>query len=340
MDRSEREKIQKEIASLELETAEVFKRFSGGGLLSFTPQELGGAPRPEQREQQETPPAPAGEQGGPERPDLQQELEKLRELVGLDAVKREVEQLADLAKVRRMRRERGFDSPDMSLHMVFMGNPGTGKTTVARIISRIYCALGVLSRGQLVEVDRSGLVAGYVGQTAQKTKKVIESALGGVLFIDEAYTLARGQGENDFGQEAIDTLLKAMEDHREDLVVIVAGYSSLMPGFISSNPGLESRFNKYLHFEDYDGEQLFRILESFVRRGNYILSDGAARAARKLLEEMYQERGENFGNAREVRNLFERMVTAHAGRVAELDSPTDRELQLLTLSDLKDAAGE
>ncbi len=160
--------------------------------------------------------------------------------------------------MERLRREHGLPTADLSLHMVFSGNPGTGKTTVARLMARIYHSLGILSKGQLVETDRSGLVAGYVGQTAIKTRKVIDSALGGVLFIDEAYSLAAG-GENDFGQEAIETVLKAMEDHRDDLVVIVAGYDGLMERFIHSNPGLESRFNRFLHFADYTEEELLAI---------------------------------------------------------------------------------
>ena len=175
--------------------------------------------------------------------------------MGLETVKEEVKDLINLAVIYQKRRENQLPTADMSFHMVFSGNPGTGKTMIARLMARVYKVLGILSKGQLVEVDRSGLVAGYVGQTALKTSEVIEKAKGGVLFIDEAYALTNKEG-NDFGQEAVDTLLKAMEDNREDLIVIVAGYEGLMEEFIHSNPGLESRFNRYLHFDDYTPEEM------------------------------------------------------------------------------------
>ena len=195
------------------------------------------------------------------KPDFDELMEQLEDLVGLEEVKKDVKNLMNLVKVRKLRQENDLPVPPMSLHMVFMGNPGTGKTTVARLVSGLYAAIGVLSKGQLVEVDRSGLVAGYVGQTALKTQEVIKSALGGVLFIDEAYSLSSG-GENDFGREAIETILKAMEDHRDDLIVIVAGYTGPMEKFLTSNPGLESRFNKYFFFPDYNGEQLMAIFRN------------------------------------------------------------------------------
>ena len=235
------------------------------------------APLPEKEKR--IPPADGGEKKAPEAAEQKQEdtakappkeniedLQKeLDSYVGLSAVKREVKDLINLAAVERLRRQHGLPTADMSLHMVFSGNPGTGKTTIARLMARVYHSLGILSKGQLVEVDRSGLVAGYVGQTAIKTRKVIDSA-GGVLFIDEAYAL-NGGGANDFGQEAIDTLLKAMEDHRDDLVVIVAGYDGLMDEFIHSNPGLESRFNRFLHFADYTAEDCWPSSGCSVKKG-------------------------------------------------------------------------
>ncbi len=271
----------------------------------------------------------------PPKPTLEEAMAELNELVGLEAVKKDVDSLVNLVKVRKLRKERGMKCPDMSFHLVFSGNPGTGKTTVARIVGKIYSALGILSKGHLTEVDRSGLVAGYVGQTAIKTQEVISKALGGVLFIDEAYTLAPENAEKDFGQEAIDTLLKAMEDHRDDFVVIVAGYASLMPRFIDSNPGLKSRFNKYLFFEDYNGEELFAIFKGRVERSDYVLDEAAAAAVKEHLEELYEDRDDNFGNARDVRNLFEKIVANQADRVAGLEAPTDDDIRTVVLKDLE-----
>ena len=263
-------------------------------------------------------------------------MAELDVLIGLDMVKKDVDSLVNLVKVRRMRQERGMKTPEMSFHLVFSGNPGTGKTTVARIVGKVYSALGILSKGHLVEVDRSGLVAGYVGQTAIKTKEVVDRALGGVLFIDEAYTLSPENSDKDFGQEAIDTILKAMEDHRDDFVVVVAGYATLMPRFIDSNPGLKSRFNKYLYFEDYNGEQLFEIFQGRVERNDYTLDEAAGAAVKDHLQELYEDRDGNFGNARDVRNLFEKIVAAQADRVAGLETPTDEDIRAITVEDLKD----
>ena len=221
-----------------------------------------------------------------------------------------------------------------------MGNPGTGKTTVARLLSKLYHAIGVLSKGQLVEVDRSGLVAGFVGQTALKTQEVVAKALGGVLFIDEAYALTSHTGQNDFGQEAVEVLLKNMEDHRDDLVVIVAGYTDLMADFIHSNPGLESRFNKYFYFEDYTGEELFQIFQSMCGKNGYALDGEAQTYAKQVLTEMYEDRDENFGNARDARNFFERSVACQSDRVAALEAVDKDALMALTAADLKKAAGD
>lgn len=279
--------------------------------------------------------APKPAQSEEEKPSLEELLAQLDALVGLDEVKKDVKSLINLMKVRKLRQENDLPVPPMSLHMVFLGNPGTGKTTVARLVGGLYAAIGVLSKGQLIEVDRSGLVAGYVGQTALKTQEVIKSALGGVLFIDEAYSLASG-GENDFGREAIETILKAMEDHRDDLIVIVAGYNEPMTKFINSNPGLESRFNKYFYFPDYTGEQLMAIFRGQCKKNGYTLSADAESAALKLFDELYAERDDNFGNGRDVRNCFEDMVVRQSNRVAAMESSTRDDLMTILPEDLED----
>ncbi len=271
----------------------------------------------------------------PEKPDLDKLLAELDELVGLEEIKKNVRSLINLAKVRKLREEHDLPTPAMSLHLVFMGNPGTGKTTVARLIAQLYYAIGVLSKGQLVEVDRSGLVAGFVGQTAIKTDEAIKKAIGGVLFIDEAYSLAANTGENDFGREAIETVLKGMEDNRKDLVVIVAGYEDLMEQFISSNPGLESRFNRYFLFEDYNGQELYEIFLSMCRKNKYTLTVEAQEYAKALFERLYRDRGENFGNARDVRNIFENVIGIHADRIAADSDIDERELTLVMREDLE-----
>lgn len=280
--------------------------------------------------------APAQQDTQEPEPTVDELLHQLDGLCGLEKVKADVKSLINLVKVRGLREKEGLPVPPMSLHLVFMGNPGTGKTTVARLLAKIYHAIGVLSKGQLVEVDRSGLVAGFVGQTAIKTGEVIQKALGGVLFIDEAYALSNHDNPNDFGQEAIETLLKAMEDHRHDLIVIVAGYTELMGDFIHSNPGLESRFNKYFLFEDYNGGQLFEIFQSMCDKNGYTLDDETQAFCKDAFDKLYQERDENFGNARDVRNIFEQGVARQADRVAALDAPTKEELMALTVADLQD----
>lgn len=263
-------------------------------------------------------------------------LKELDSYIGLDVVKDEVRSLINMVQVYKLRREHDLPTTDMSLHMVFTGNPGTGKTMMARMMARIYRSLGILSKGQLVEVDRSGLVAGYVGQTALKTQKVIEKAMGGVLFIDEAYAL-NGKSENDFGQEAIDTILKAMEDHRDDLVVIVAGYTELMDRFIHSNPGLESRFNRFLLFEDYTPEEMFEIFKMRCGKG-YVLAPEAEPLVRDYIAE--ESADPSFGNARGVRNLFEHILVAQNNRLAKMPTVTREDLMTITPDDVLHARGK
>ena len=275
------------------------------------------------------------EGSAPEPEKLEDLLAELEGLCGLGQVKKDVKSLLNLVKVRRLREEAKLPVPPLSLHLVFMGNPGTGKTTVARLLARLYHSIGVLSRGQLVEVDRSGLVAGFVGQTALKTQEVVQKAIGGVLFIDEAYALVNQENGNDFGHEAIEVILKNMEDHRDDLVVIVAGYTGLMEKFIHSNPGLESRFNKYFQFEDYTAPELLSIFQSMAKKNGYTLAQEAEGWLKEDLQDLYDNRDENFGNARDVRNRFEKAVARQADRLAAMENPTVEQLMELTVEDLK-----
>ncbi|MBR6217244.1 MAG: AAA family ATPase, partial [Eubacterium sp.] len=271
---------------------------------------------------------------------LEQLMEQLNDLVGLDAVKQDLTNIINLVKVKKLREEHEMKQPELSLHLVFSGNPGTGKTTVARLLAKIYHKLGVVRTGQLVEADRSNLVVGYIGQTATKTSEVIDSALGGVLFIDEAYTLTAHKDGKDFGQEAVDTLLKRMEDDRDDLIVIVAGYTDLMEEFIHSNPGLESRFNKYIFFKDYSGDELYQIFLSMCKRQEYEPDEQAKKYAKEFLTDRAQNHDENFANAREVRNYMERCIARQATRIVTLKDVNAETLRTFTLEDVMENSEE
>ena len=261
-------------------------------------------------------------------------IAELNSLTGLTAVKEDVNALINLLKVQKMREQMGMKQTSVNKHLVFMGNPGTGKTTVARLLAKIYKAIGAISKGHLVEVDRSGLVCGYIGQTATKTAEVIESALGGVLFIDEAYTLTNGKGQGDFGQEAVDTLLKGMEDHRDDLVVIVAGYTELMEEFLDSNPGLRSRFNKFINFEDYTAEEEVEILINNCKKQEYMLSRDALEEARRFFTERVANKPEGYANARDVRNYLDKAISNPATRIVGLKDVDKNILAMLEKEDL------
>jgi len=267
-------------------------------------------------------------------------LEDLNSLTGLSSVKHQVNALVNLIRVQKMRKDRGLKVSDVSKHMVFMGNPGTGKTTVARKLAEIYKYLGILRKGQLVEVDRGGLVRGYIGQTATRTLEVVDEALGGILFVDEAYSLTVGKGEGDFGQEAVETLLKAMEDHRDDLVVIVAGYTDLMDQFLESNPGLRSRFSNFLQFEDYTEDELFEILQKNLKSQDYCLSDAAAAKAKEMIGARVANKPSNFANARDIRNYMEHAISNQATRIVTLDPAAVNDVVLRTIeaADLQEFA--
>jgi SpoVK/Ycf46/Vps4 family AAA+-type ATPase len=251
---------------------------------------------------------------------LDEVIKELNNLIGMQNIKDEVKTLINFLKIQKLRQEKGLSTIPVTLHSVFCGAPGTGKTTVARLMGQIYKQLGILSKGHLVETDRSGMVAGYVGQTATQVDRLVESALDGVLFIDEAYMLKPVDARNDFGQEAIDTLLKRMEDYRHRLVVIVAGYSEEMSRFIESNPGLKSRFNRYFYFEDYQPRELFDIFEKLCDRNHYSLDKQTKQKLLDKLIHLYSNRDHSFGNGRLVRNLFEKTVERQANRLVQLNN--------------------
>ena len=263
--------------------------------------------------------------------------EELEDLIGLDNVKQEVKSLANFVKLQKQRQEKGMKTPKMSYHLVFTGSPGTGKTTVARIVARIYKDLGILKTGHTVETDRSGLVAEYVGQTATKTNAIVDSALNGVLFIDEAYALVPENASNDYGQEAISTLLKRMEDDRDKLVVIIAGYTNEMKRFIDSNPGLQSRFNRYINFPDYTAKELVRIFHMYMKKNQYTISDEADEMLKEQLDYAVEHKDRNFGNARYVRNVFEKSIQMQANRLEGRTNLSDRQLTEITASDIEKA---
>ena len=298
-------------------------------------------PDERQRGGVETPGPPTATQADPSSPEEQPEpepetppktvdelLAELDELVGLSGVKDEIHRQAAVLRIEGLRKEAGLGSPTITRHLVFNGNPGTGKTTVARLLAGIYKALGLLSKGQLVEVDRSELVAGYLGQTAQKTAEVVKSAIGGVLFIDEAYALSGDQ----YGSEAINTLVKEMEDHRNDLVVIVAGYPGPMAVFVAQNPGLESRFRTHLDFPDYTDDELVQIFGLMASDAEYDAGPEVLDRLRAGL--LTTPRGESFGNARHVRNLLEAAIGRHAWRLREVGEPSVEQLRTLAADDL------
>lgn len=290
--------------------------------------------RPSAEKEPSPPSAPETE----EEETMESLLAELDGLVGLESVKQDVHSLMNFIRVARIREKRGMKVPAISYHLVFTGNPGTGKTTVARLVAKLYYHMGILPQGQLEEADRSTLVAGYLGQTAIKTQKVFQKAMGGVLFIDEAYSLA-GETEDSYGKEAIETLLKAMEDHRDELVVIVAGYTELMHKFIESNPGLSSRFSKYFEFSDYSGEELLSIFCRFCQKNGYLPDNEALQLLKQKFDTLYANRDRHFGNARAARNIFEKAINAQADRLALQNDLSDADLETLTAQDILTATG-
>ncbi|AGB40930.1 AAA+ family ATPase [Halobacteroides halobius DSM 5150] len=264
---------------------------------------------------------------------IKEVIDELNKLVGLDNIKELVKELKAFVKIQQVRKQRGLKSDPLVLHMIFKGNPGTGKTTVARIFGKLFKELGVLETGELQEVERADLVGEYIGHTAKKTREVIDKALGGILFIDEAYSLARG-GKKDFGKETIDTLVKEMEDNKDNLIIILAGYPQEMDHFLSTNPGLKSRFPIQIEFEDYTLDQLVEIASLMLKNREYELTSQAETKFYSLLAKIRQEKGTDSGNARTVRNIIERLLRKQATRLADLKSIKKEELITITKADL------